>query len=408
MKYKIIIISSGQPALNPRLVKEADTLVASGYDVKVIYQYWNAWGTIQDERLLKNKKWDYVRVGGAPNEQELTYWYSRFRSRFFNVLYKHFPNNKFFAEKALGRCVSHLIKEALKHKADLYIAHNPAALPAASKAARKFDAKYGFDAEDFHRNELKDDIHHLDYQKKKIVEDLYLPSSSYLTTSSPAIEQLYKNLYSELNGACILNVFPIQNFIRKRVDDGNLHLVWFSQTIGRYRGIESIIAALNVSDKIRLHLLGDLSHNMQSYFERLCIELKVPLTKIMFYPPIPSSEIIPFCSQFDIGIASEPGFSINNDAALSNKLFTYLQAGLAIVTSDTSSQQTFMAKHKDIGSIYSNNHPEQLRVILKDYLTNPSLLQLHQAQALKLSTDKYNWEIEEKKFLTLIKEVFKN
>ena len=49
---KIVLISPGQPSLNPRLVKEADTLAANGYDVTVLYSYWNDWGAKFDKTLL--------------------------------------------------------------------------------------------------------------------------------------------------------------------------------------------------------------------------------------------------------------------------------------------------------------------------------------------------------------------
>lgn len=61
---KIVLVTSGQPSLNPRLVKEADALVEAGYEVTVIYQYWNEWGTDLDKVLLPQKKWKTIRVGG--------------------------------------------------------------------------------------------------------------------------------------------------------------------------------------------------------------------------------------------------------------------------------------------------------------------------------------------------------
>ena len=60
---KILIITTGQPSLNPRMVKEADALSAAGHEVEVLYQYWNEWASEMDASLLKTKKWKATRIG---------------------------------------------------------------------------------------------------------------------------------------------------------------------------------------------------------------------------------------------------------------------------------------------------------------------------------------------------------
>ncbi|RYE22812.1 MAG: hypothetical protein EOP42_23960, partial [Sphingobacteriaceae bacterium] len=130
-KNKITLITSGQPSLNPRLVKEADTLVSAGFNVTVIYQYWNNWGTELDKQLLPAKKWKAVRIGGSPQNNKTVYWLSRLQHTVAKVLVRRFGFRFYLAEKAIGRCTFLLLKKALQHPADLYIAHNLAALPVA-------------------------------------------------------------------------------------------------------------------------------------------------------------------------------------------------------------------------------------------------------------------------------------
>lgn len=47
-------------------------------------------------------------------------------------------------------------------------------------------------------------------------------------------------------------------------------------------------------------------------------------------------------SKFDIGLAIEPGKDFNNELALSNKLFAYLQSGLFVLATDTIEQDRFI------------------------------------------------------------------
>lgn len=77
LKKNIVIITSGQPSLNPRLVKEADALAGDGYNVTVLYAYWNDWGTKHDKQLLSEKKWKAIRTGGDPEQKSLSYFISR-------------------------------------------------------------------------------------------------------------------------------------------------------------------------------------------------------------------------------------------------------------------------------------------------------------------------------------------
>ena len=398
---KVIFISSGQPSLNPRLVKEADALVNEGVEVTVIYQYWNEWGTHMDKQLLIQKKWRAIRVGGSPNENKLSYWLSRLSQKIAQLIISKKIVHPIIDIFAIGRCARQLILVAKSHPADLYIGHNLAALPATIKAAKKNKAKAGFDAEDFHRNEITNDISHFDYKLKKRVEDNYLPKLDYLTASSPEIANCYKKIFPNLNPITLLNVFDPISFIKPTIDNKKiLKLVWFSQTIGCNRGLADILKVINQLPAIELHLLG--AHNEDTIYKLTTSVDQRKLKHIFFYQPIPSTELIPFCSNFDIGLALEPGFSINNDLALSNKIFTYIQSGLAIIASNTIAQQAFMNQYRGMGKIYDRENLNTLKEILLKYLASPALLHMHQTKAKQYADENLNWEIEKQKFLLIV------
>ena len=209
--YHIVLISSGQPSLNPRLVKEADSLTEAGYTVTVIYQYWNKWGTALDMQLLQTKKWKSIRVGGDPSAAKFVYLKSRIRQKLAMKLSNILGFGFGFAETAITRCLAEQTNFAQSIKVDLYIAHNLGALPAAVSAAKKNKAKCGFDAEDFHRYEVTNNGTSLDYKIKKYIEDKYLVQVDYLTTASPLISAAYQECYPQLKPITLLNVFPQQH-----------------------------------------------------------------------------------------------------------------------------------------------------------------------------------------------------
>lgn len=401
---KIVLITSGQPSLNPRLVKEADALVEDGYDVIVIYQYWNKWGTELDKELIPNKKWTAIRVGGDPILQKRQYLFTRLQFKLAHYFIKLLGVKNKFAELAIGRCAYQLTRKAIGINADLYIAHNLAALPAAVIAAKRNNAKCGFDAEDFHRNEVSDNPNSIDVKLKSFVEDKYIHRLDYLTTASPLISKAYKELYPKQNPITLLNVFPKNDFVLETKSPGSLKLFWFSQTIGKGRGLEEVINVMGQlkESAIELHLLGDFDSSTRNYFDELVKINGLSTNCIFYYLPIASTEIFKFGSKFDIGLATEVGTPKNRDICLTNKIFSYIHSNLAIIASNTSAQELLLKDYPNIGYVYQIDEPITLVAKLNQYLDNRSLLAEHQQQALKYAIEVLNWDKEKEKFLSLI------
>lgn len=402
------MITSSQLSLNPRLVKEADTLVDAGYDVEVIYQFWNIWGSDLDKQLIAQKKWKATRVGGDPVTEKLAYWKSRVVHKSAKRLIKLWGFRHNLAELAIGRCTALLVDKAKSLKADVYIAHNLSAIPAAVLASKQNKAKCGFDAEDLHRYETSDDETDEGVRLKSYIEAKYFPKVHYLTTSSPKIAQKYEEIFPSLSFTTLLNVFPKNKRQLVQVQQPHLKLFWFSQYVGLSRGIQDIIAALvNLQDeRIEFHILGFLNQNVKDELDQFVDQLHFTIApNLIFHEPIASDKLVKFAENFDIGLATEPGFSINNDLALSNKIFTYVQAGLAILASDTSAQKDLLLKYPDMGVQYERGNAASVSTILKNYINQPELLIKHKLQSATYANQELNWEWESEKLLMILKKL---
>lgn len=401
---RVLLVSPGQPSLNPRLVKEADALADAGYEVTVLYSYWNNWGDHLTKKLLLTKKWKAVNAGGHPTESPAVYFLSRIIHKLANWSYNKFQI-AVSTEFAVARAAWFLSREARKHKADLYIGHNLGALPAVVNAAKKHKAKCGFDAEDFHRQEVSDNQDSFNYKIAKHLEDKYYNRLDYLTTSSPQITGRYRQLYPQKNPVTLLNVFPKSRHSKQRAfnKNGPLKIFWFSQTIGINRGIEDIAKALQSlkPEDFELHLLGYIAGDVkQQFINNVLLNIK----NVVFHDPIPSDEIIDFAAQFDIGLAAENSVPLNRDICLTNKIFTYLQTGVAILASNTTAQNNFLEENKGVGEIYDKGDINSLTSILSGWQADRQGLFNSCEASLKLGHDKFNWENEHLKFLSLINE----
>ncbi len=397
---KIVLISSGQPSLNPRLVKEADALADSGYEVTVLYAYWNDWGTKNDAKLLSLKKWKAVRVGGDPDDKPALYFISRLVHRFSII-----TASSLLIDYTIARAGYFLTRAAKQLEADLYIAHNLAALPAVVKAARHFKKPCGFDAEDFHRFETSDDENNFDVKSKIAVEDKYLPQTDYVTASSPLIAAAYKKIYPFLSPVTILNVFPVHKGVMEsaKIGNGNIKLFWFSQTIGPHRGLETVIEAIKLTGlNIEFHILGSLAAGYKKQLIKDTESRNTDSGRVYIYEPVPPDEIFSLAAQFDIGVASETGFSLNNRYALSNKIFTYILSGLALLASNTPAQAEFLKKYPQTGNLY-NNVDELAAQLIFFHENRHELLQARKS-AFILGQTELNWNTESEKFLAVIKD----
>jgi glycosyltransferase involved in cell wall biosynthesis len=403
----IVLVSSGQPSLNPRLVKEADSLAEAGYKVKVLYAYWNEWGTKMDAGLLPSKKWEGICTGGSPHQTPLLYLLSRVIHKFSLLAVKK-AGIRYFSDFAIARSSYFLIRGAKRHKADLYIGHNLGALPAIAKAAKKYQTPCGFDAEDLHRYEASNDDHDQDVILKTYIENKYIPQTNYLSASSAQIADAYHQIFPEKQPIVLLNVFSAKAEIKPPQPNTSksVKLFWFSQVIGPSRGIEDAVKALQIlkGHNFELHLLGYHSAETINFID----ELNGGVAEIYYHHPLTPDALFEFASQFDIGLALETGFSRNNDFALSNKIFTYMQAGLAVVASDTTAQSALLMQYPSIGEIYQKGDAQSLANVLSGYYKNRNKLFKSRDESFRLAKETLNWNNESKKFLSLVKKTLSN
>lgn len=399
----VTFITTGQPTTNPRLVKEAETLHKLGYNVKVIYCFYQQWAQKPDEALTGKFPGMYIYCGGDPVEQKAAYIKTRIRQKLSTLLFKY--TRRFgVPENAISRTHAEALVITKKIKTDLYIAHNLGALPAAVLAAKYTGAKVGYDAEDMHSGQFTS-THDESYRLNKYIEEKYFSQVNYFTAASPLIAEYYQREYNYLKQVVVNNVFPKTALSIGQNYKGNepLKLFWFSQTIGPERGLEDVIKAMAaVKGKIQLHLLGSCNEGHKAALLNLAGELKLNSDQLWFHEPIGADEIFSFASRFDIGMATETGVPLNRDICLTNKIFTYIQCGLAMIASDTQAQTLFMDQYPGTGKLYQKSNLQSLMDCISFYLQNPDVLYQTRLQNYQLGQAELNWETESHKFLDLV------
>jgi glycosyltransferase involved in cell wall biosynthesis len=406
---RICLITPGQPATNPRLVKEADALSAAGHDVRALYSYTTPWGDEVDRAWRSTRPWEYVLVGGSPNNAWFKYYWTRVRCGVARYNRWAWPYSRTVRNWAAARSTHELMNAAAAAKADLYIAHYAGALVAAAHAARKHRTMFAFDAEDFESGSyLKDKGPGPHDQLVAKIEREYLPQCSYVTAASPLIAEAYRDRYSIPLPETILNVFPLAQrppAFSEREDNGPVRLYWFSQTIGMDRGLDDVVHALGyLSDlSFELHLRGRFSSAAdRTALLELADHAGVSRNQIIMHSLAPPAEMVRLSSAYDIGLALERPSTENHDRCLSNKVLTYILAGNAIVATATRAQRGLFNAFGECAVVYEPGDIATLAAALRIWHDDRACLRRARRTAWDWGTRRFNWEMEKQRLVDVV------
>jgi glycosyltransferase involved in cell wall biosynthesis len=401
---RVCIITPGNVSSNPRVVKEADALVDVGYDVRVIAGDIVPWVRERDATILSRARWRYDLV--RPSSQA-AYKLCRTRSILANKILALGFGGIRTAVTAHHALTKELEIAAAREPADLYVAHYTGALPAAFTAARRHRAIFGFDAEDFHVGEFVADG--AERRAVQLIEQTFLPQCSYITAASPRIADAYARSYNIPSPISVLNVFPLEHAPIGPTAAGvavpGPSLYWFSQTMGPDRGLETIVAALALArSQPHLYLRGADVAGFSKRLYELAREKGVH-PRLHFLEPAAPAEMERLAADYDIGIAGEVGHIHNRRIALSNKLFSYILAGIPVVASAIPAHADLASALGSALTLYEPDSMEQLASAIDALLLNPDRLNCARHEAWRLGQERFNWEHERGLFVGIVERV---
>lgn len=404
---RICLVSPGNLASNPRLVKEADALHEAGYAVRVVAGDLAPRVRPLDATILARAPWPLARIVVGSRPLHLV---RRLHQELARLGFRMGMESIHQAVSAHSQFTRSLAVAAAAEPADLYIGHCLAALPAAAWAARRYGARLGFDAEDDHVGELVDTPENrLEIAIRRRIEAKFLPQCQHLTAASPGIAHAYRVRYG-VTMTPVLNVFPLAqapdapaaNGPRDR--DGALSVYWFSQTIGPGRGLELFIKAMGKAHgRITLSIRGSdfLGYSMR--LKALAAEAGVANT-IHFLPSAPPDELVRMASQHDVGLSVQLSTPPSHAICLTNKIFTYLLAGVPVLLSDTPAQRELAVGLGEAVRVVDLAKPDAMAAALDAWVLGGEALAAAKREAWRLGQIRFNWDMEKRRFLQRVVE----
>ena len=360
----------------PRPVKEADALAAAGHKVTVHGLWSDPRLVARDRLLMKDRPWRFVPYADCHDgslRSRFGWFALRARNRFARALFAR--TGRALAD-LYGYGSSALLSHAAASDADLLLFHSEGGLLAAD-VLKRHGRRVGMDFEDWFSRDLPPEQR----EGRPIAELARLEASAlrfgpYVLATSHAMAEALAAAYGGPIPSVIYNTFPADpaaGMVPTAEEDEPVALHWFSQTLGRGRGLETLFAALpGVSFDWRLNLLADDPGNAAADLLR---ELPASLrSRVEVVPSVPNPELPAAIARHDIGLALDVSAIPNRNLTITNKLFQYLQAGLAVVASDTAGHAEVLTQAPEAGVMFTAGDPASLAEALNTLGTDRTRL----------------------------------
>jgi len=338
----ILFLTSTNLACNPRCLKEVRLLQPGTVKVTVVAFDLHNW-TNEKEAALNKELTDVTFHYLESLRYDLGPWlFSSLLERISRLFLPLLSWSTFWSAMAVDKR-SWLLLRWVKRttvKPDLVIAHNPPAFYAAARMAAKEHIPFALDIEDFHPGEGNN------RQQQSGVKTLMrrlFGKAAYISYASPLIRRNSEALASaeKPSSFVVNNTFPSQDFNHTSPPEtGKIKLVWFSQFIDYDRGLEKILPAMDrFSGELELTLIGAIR---QPFFDA---QIK-NRDYVHCIPSLSQRQLHEELGKHDVGLALEDGTTdLNRNLCLTNKIWSYLLAGLYIVASDTEAQRLFLKEY---------------------------------------------------------------
>ncbi|MCX7697708.1 MAG: glycosyltransferase [Bacteroidales bacterium] len=294
----------------------------------------------------------------------------------------------------------------LKHRFDLVWANDlDTLLPAVlvSKIKRK---KIVYDSHEFYLGvpELKN--------RKfvawvwKLIEKFSFKNLSWMITVNDSIARIYRRLYG-IETLVIRNV-PIRRdnltpLSRKELGlpTDTFILIIQGRGINIERGVEEAILAMKWVHNALLLIIGD--GDVFSYLPDL-VKRNNLSDKVRIIPQMPPERLYHYTANADIGLTLDKPLSINYRCSLPNKLFDYIHAGLAVLSSDLYELRKIIYRY-DVGLTISAHEPSHIGEKINYMLSDPARLSYWKKNARRAAAE-LHWDIEKIKLKEKLDEYF--
>ncbi|MBD2140412.1 glycosyltransferase [Anabaena sp. FACHB-1250] len=123
--------------------------------------------------------------------------------------------------------------------------------------------------------------------------------------------------------------------------------------------------------------------------------------RLFIHATVPNHELLSRISEHNIGLALEVNNIPSRNLRITNKIFQYLQAGLAVIATNTEGQSEILNEYPEAGQIIASHDAIALASAINNLVNDPQKLAATKKTALLAAEDQLNWENQESIILRL-------
>ena len=398
---KICIVTSYTAAAEPRAPRHAVAASRAFPDAELVFVDTAAPGyTIEnDPNSLKSLNLQRITHGLPLRQKQPVLWIIRkAKVELAKIVFKltGIVQEGVFGIRSVG--LTRLLKSL---DADVIFAHNIETLLPARKAL-KGPASLLFDCMEYYAD-MGDSQSALESKATKILERQVLPQCTLITSSSPELAERLEQEYGVADIVGSYNVPPMVRQLPDKRQSAKLRLYWRNSVIGTgQRGLEDALQAMTrLPNSVHLYLQGRPPQDGGETLRALIAKLDVA-HKVTILPPYQPDEAIAQAAAYDIGLCLERRGPINHDLTVSNKMFDYHMAGLAVVSSDLPGLRTVLTNSGG-GVLFRPGDPSSLAEAIESLHNAPKRLADLKKRARAFATSGANLEIETERLSKIMK-----
>lgn len=366
----------------PRPQKEADALASAGHQVSVHGIAYRRDYAVRDAQLAAGRAWTWAPVADySTSGQGLPWLLARFRHRWAR---RQFAQARRITPEVWGYGHGRIAAHARQQPADLTLVHAEGGLAVAEELLAN-GHRVGVDFEDWFSQDLAPGQREgRPVAELARLEARLLRATPYALTTSRALAQAMAESLQAPAPQVVYNTFAAGQPPPEPTSDPArpLRLHWFSLVIGPARGLEELFAALpRVRGAWELHLRGECA---ESYRQDLLGGLPAELAaRVTFHPLVAAEQLPAALLDYDVGLALEVSAIPSRNLTITNKFFHYLQAGLAVVASDTAGHREGLELAGPAGLLFAAGQPADLARALNQLTADRALVLALRQQAAR-------------------------
>jgi glycosyltransferase involved in cell wall biosynthesis len=376
------------------MLKAADSLASSGYDVRVVSTNHTPWAAVADRKVLATRAWASTVIDYDRDTAKATQVTTGVRFRAARAISGTLGSGRVpmpLAIRAYSRIHDELVRAVSSEPADFVYGGTTGALAAVAESAAALRVPYGIDFEDLHSGEYGADADVNNVIAGRI-ERQVITGAAFATAGSPMIADAYERAYG-IRPIPVHNTFSIGG--PQMVDERGerpLRLYWFSQTLGVGRGLEDILRGIGrMGRPVELHLRARI---VRPYLDSLMsLQYQVaPNLLIVGHEPAAPDDMVHLAQCYDAGLASDEPLGLSRQFCLANKIFTYLAAGVPVVMSRTPAQAKLEACLGSAAFGYECGDVDSIADVLSRLSSDPDLLKQARCAARAAAERRWHWE----------------